>query len=145
MSEPQSCGQCECCEAWRAVRDELVRDAEAVQRQFQPLLRQVATLIAERDEAQRHARDHHVEGGCVTCMAIIAERDTAEEVAHRLDHKYAQALIDRMGLRALLQKLEWSQVEHPSMGECRFCDGVQPHHERGCPLHAALEGCDGVE
>ena len=31
----------------------------------------------ERDEAQVHARDHHLEGGCLTCMICEAERDAA--------------------------------------------------------------------
>lgn len=31
----------------------------------------------KRVEAQVHARDHHIEGGCMTCMVCEAERDAA--------------------------------------------------------------------
>jgi len=33
----------------------------------------LAELVRERDEARRHARDHHIEGGCLTCMAMESE------------------------------------------------------------------------
>ena len=45
----------------------LIRDGLAI----------VNNLEAERDEARIHARDHHIEKGCLTCIACETERDAA--------------------------------------------------------------------
>lgn len=41
-------------------------------------------ICRERDEARRHARHHHVEGGCLTCIATESERNEARDLVRRL-------------------------------------------------------------
>lgn len=55
IADPQACGQCECCEAWRGVRDDLTRErdeARAKRDHIQSLLRGLPTWLAQPDSPQ---------------------------------------------------------------------------------------------
>jgi hypothetical protein len=54
MSDPQSCGQCECCEAWRQDRDRLTRERDAAREALVSLTRhhQLTVTDLEIDRAR---------------------------------------------------------------------------------------------
>lgn len=64
-----------------AILGAKVEVAEAAARVAEGLLKHVTQ---ERDAAQKHAAEHHIEGGCMTCLAIETERNAAEAENERL-------------------------------------------------------------
>jgi len=67
MAEAQSCGQCECCEAWREDRDRLTRERDEARRRWD-------RLAAERDEADAWWREQR-DGWRKALAEAEAERD----------------------------------------------------------------------
>ena len=49
MRDAQSCGQCECCEAWREDRDRLTRERDEARDYQREIVRRELLLMAERD------------------------------------------------------------------------------------------------
>ena len=66
----------------RRLRDEMLsrgmlRTSPSGLAHLDGLVAIVERVAGERDEARIHARDHHIEKGCLTCIVCETERDAA--------------------------------------------------------------------
>lgn len=154
MADPQSCGQCECCEAWRADRDRLIRERDKSNTIAGDAKAQIERLVGVIVEIRRllgipenERLLQQVRGVVVERDAAIAERDRWIAEHNAVVARLAQTVTDTTQrfvteiarLRALLRELEWADGTED--GHCAVCHHRVPHqHTPDCRLKAALEG-----
>jgi len=77
MTDPQSCGQCECCQAWREGTNEhiarLTRECDEARELMAQYMRYELERRQERDVARALLRKYGLNCGiCIGCGQVVA-------------------------------------------------------------------------
>jgi len=124
--------------AQAAERNRSEANAEAVEA-IHDLGAKLEAAEAERDEAQRVARDHHIEKGCLTCMVLESDRLAAEERERKLREALQSdvaAITARMDEYVQAGRISKADALHEVIETLRRTLAVQPTERAPEPREA---------